>query len=156
MGLLDILRSGSKDEGEDSDGRPPKPDPEQREKTVERTRYTATVEYRNGDTEQFECYGIYSRGEDMVKFNTDPYGKEDWYSRSLSYSYDHREIHYETLSREPIMEEVATDRFVATADVNWVWERPNTLASFGHAKDWREGFSDISLEVIRDVGTSDA
>jgi len=149
MALLDIFRSD-----DDNDERPPKPDPEHRKREIERTRYTAIVEYRNEDREHFECYGIHSRGDEFVKFNTDPYGREDYLNRKPSYTYDRRKIHYETLAREPKLTEEATDRFVITGDVDWEWDRPRGLASLG-GKDWRANVSNVSLEVVRDIDTDE-
>lgn len=149
MGLLQRLL-GNTDDSDDG-GRPPKPDVEEGEKRFERTRYEATVEYRNGDVETFECYGIYSRGDAVVKFNTDPYAKASLYKGEATYDYDRRKINYETLAREPELTEVATDTFVLTFTREWEWS--TGPGSFNHGpKEWHEEHEDISLTVERGDG----
>jgi hypothetical protein len=144
MGLLDWFRSNG---GNDGNDRPARPEGhgERAEKTLERTKYEAVIEYRNGKTESFECYGIYSRGENLVKFNTDPYGRQDL-SREASYSYDRRTENYEVLACEPVLGEIGTDRFVIEYTVEYDWKRPRMpLPSDG--KEWVETHTDIELTV---------
>lgn len=150
MGLRELL-FGTSGSDEDS-GRPPKPDVEQDTKRLERTRYEATVEYRNGDVETFECYGIYSRGDTVVKFNTDPYGKASWYGdNEAGHSYRRRKINYETLAREPELEELATDTFLLSFTREWEWSTGG--AAYHRASyDWHETHEDVELTVQRDTG----
>lgn len=150
MGLLSrILGTGDVDTGNE---RPPKPDVEAGQKAVTRTRYEATVEYRNGDVETFECYGIYSRGEDRVKFNTNPYGKRCLYDKTAEHSYGRRKINYETLAREPELTELGTDTFILTFTRNWDWSTGPGYDGRNTSYDWHEKHEDIELEIRRNTG----
>lgn len=146
MGLLNSIFGSS-----DGDERPPKPDVESGERRVDVTRYEATVEYRNGDVETFECYGIYSRGETRVKFNTNPYAKRSISYWEPTYGYNRRTINYETLSREPELVELAEDTFVIAYTEDWEWSRGPGSSRIGAPKDWREKPTDMQLMIERDA-----
>jgi hypothetical protein len=139
---------------DDSQEKPPKPDAYEDSKTREITRFEATIEYRNGDTETFECYGVYSRGGDYIKFNTNPYGRTNFKGKP-SHGYNRRAEHYELLAREPELEEVATDRFTLSYRVAWEWKRASNVPRHHQPRKWCESYEDIELTVDRDVGDSD-
>ena len=140
-----ISRFRSTDTSDDE--RPPKPEPHDERGEIEKTRYEATIEYRNGDTETFECYGIYSKDGDRVTFNTGPYAKRSW-NGGVTYSFNRRSIHYETLAREPVLDEIATDTFVLTWTVDYEWKRSSSH-SFA-SNEWCETEQDAELTVLKD------
>jgi hypothetical protein len=144
MGLFDWFGST----GDSSSDRPPKPDDDTGQKEVEATRYEATVHYRNGESESFECYGIYSRGDDVVKFNTNPYAKRN-YKRWATYSYDRRKINYETLAREPTLTKLAEDTFVIDYTITHKYTTRLGLSIVHGKRKWRAIHQEPSLTVNR-------
>lgn len=133
----------------DDEERPPEPDSYHDTTEKERPRYEATIEYRNGDVETFDCYGIYRRNDAGVTFNTDPYASRG-YSGGVTHSFDRRSENYEVLAREPELEEVATDRFVISYRVEWEWETPG-VALPSTDKEWCKTHYNVTLDVERDI-----
>lgn len=151
MGLLKKILPGSTDDTERK--KPPIPDDEGNGdyKVVERTRYKATVEYRNGDTEIFECYGIYSKDEDYVEFNISPGPYRSMYSGKAKHTYERDSYHYETLAREPELEKIATDTFVICYTITYDWDG----GMFAERGEWTEEHEDIELSVIEGEATDE-
>lgn len=137
----------------DTNERPEKPEPEDKSKSYDLTRYEATIEYRNGDTETFECYGVSNRGDHYITFHTGPYGHTT-YNRTVTNSFDRRSENYETLAREPILEELATDTFTLTWTEDYVWERPRH-SSYDSDEEWCAKPADVELSIERDTGGGD-
>ena len=129
-----LKRRLSSDE-EPEDPGPPEPSEGEREWTL--TVYSATVEYRNGDTETFECYGKYTRG-DTVGFNV----SLDWYTYNdhVSRKYQRRTEHYEVLDREPELEELRDE----TWRVSWRTEWSQNFRGL-----WEESVDRDSVELER-------
>jgi len=74
-----------------------------------------------------------------VSFNTDPYARVN-IEGDPTYNYDRREINYETLAREPVLEEIGTGVFELSSNVTWEWGYRG-LPSFGQSKEWVRGLS---------------
>lgn len=140
---------GNNDSDDSTDERPPKPDDESDGWSRELARYRATVEYRNGEVETFECYGVKERGEAQIVFFTDPTAGISIEGR-LRTDFAERSINYETLSREPETEEVATDRLVVTYDVEYEWTYPRNRTGFD--KTWVGRKKNVEVDVVKNVG----
>lgn len=125
--------------------RPPKPDVEEREEIKEWTVFEAIVHYRNGDTESFECYSKHS-GDTTVKFATDIDYYISGYRNAIRTNQTYRKENYETLAREPTLEELRTEEYRLEYTVDYEWS--NDGWSHNPYK-WRESYEDGSLEVTQ-------
>lgn len=139
--MIRWLKRRFSSDSEDDDPDPPTPNEGSEEWNL--TVFEAAIEYRNGDTETFECYGAYQRG-DTVRFNL----SLDWYTRNdyVSRTYDRRTEHYEVLAREPQLEEVREE----TWHVEW-----RTEWSQNYRGLWEESVDRDSVDVERVDGGGD-
>lgn len=132
---------------DNSDERPPKPESDTRTTEKELTVYEVEIEYRNGETETFESYGVRQDGSDRIVFNTEIYARKrfSYDNADMKFGYNTRSVHYEVLSREPKQRELRTEGHRITYTVghelkyeNISWE-PTT---------WKETIEDCEMEQV--------
>jgi len=130
-----------------SNDKPPKPEAEQRAENREWAVYNAAIHYRNGDAETFECYRKRQKS-DVVKFLTDFQYRVSRVTdgNSITTSKRHRTENYETLSREPVLEEIRTEEYRVSYTVDYEW----TNNGWRHKPyKWREVIQPDSLEAVQ-------
>lgn len=144
MGLRRFL-SGRRSKDSDDEGRPPKPEPDELEKEQKVSRYEATVEYQNGETETFECYGA-DRGDHTVTFKLDLKPNTSLLFDEPTLRHETRSVNYETLAREPVLERAGTDLVTFTYTLEWEWGYAG-YPTIGLNKTWAPSPTDLSVTV---------
>ena len=129
MSLFDVFRCGADDtEQSGEQKRPEKPPRETYTEQVTKDEYKVTIHYRNGDIETRRCFGVHrdeSQFEMLTEVVADDMG--GLFEREDMLSYDREVINYETLSREPIAEQIGSATFAVSWLIDYEWEL------FGHA-----------------------
>lgn len=132
MKILNRLLGREKD-----DPRPPKPDSETKSKRRECTVYEAEIEYRNGDTETFECYYKQSNGS-VVEFAV---SVATGYGRYRPrFDHTHRTEAYEVLDREPKITEKRAETWEMRYEIDHKWN---------HRGHWEETYDVKDLQRVK-------
>lgn len=139
MSVLDVVLPWRSTGGEK---RPPKPEEEAKSLTRELTENEVSIEYRNGDTETFKAFNVYSKDGNTITYNVSAYPRVSL-SGTTKIGYERRTISYEVLAREPVMEEVETRTYRLTWETEYEWECPQ----HGRPKIWVETVDRDSMEL---------
>jgi hypothetical protein len=141
--IRDLLPWGSSDDS--GTDRPPKPENETETETVDIVHKTATVEYRNGNTETIDCHGMYYDGDDGVyRFATGRalQSRGPLFPGEFKVYSEYHDIPAVVLGAEPDIETVGEETREYRIEYEYEWGKPE-MHMIGSNR-WHRTIADVS------------